>query len=124
MCHIYNCNSIIFNNKKCFSHIDTDTKLCQGNKCNNYFISNEFNFCEICRERNNKSKMKTRSNLLQLKNQLGGKCIECGTTELFKLEFDHINPELKTKQITKIHPDNLEKELKNIQLQCDNLWRY
>jgi len=117
VCHIYNCN-IITTNKKCSIHNNIDTKLCQGNKCNNYFISNEFNFCELCRERNNKSKMKTRNNLLQLKNQLGGKCIECGTTELFKLEFDHINPELKTKQITKIHPDHLEKELENIQLLC------
>jgi hypothetical protein len=63
--------------------------------------------------------MKKRNDLLQLKNQLGGQCIECGTTELFKLEFDHINSELKTKQITRIHPDKLEKELENIQLLCN-----
>jgi hypothetical protein len=62
--------------------------------------------------------MKTRYNLYDLKIKLGGKCTECGTTELFNLEFDHINPKFKTKQITKIHQSKLEKELENIQLLC------
>lgn len=119
VCHIYNCNTETNNNnKKCNLHINVTTKLCRGNKCNNYFILNEFNFCEICRERNNKSKMKKRYNLYDLKIQLGGKCKDCNSKELFKLEFDHINPKFKTKQITRIHPDKLEKELENIQLLC------
>ena len=117
VCHIHNCNNET-NNKKCYIHINLDTKLCRGTKCNNYFISNEFNFCENCRHINNKSKMKTRYNLYDLKIKLGGKCTECGTTELFNLEFDHINPKFKTKQITKIHQSKLEKELENIQLLC------
>jgi hypothetical protein len=118
VCHIYNCN-FETHNKKCQKHIDIKTNLCRGNKCNNYFVSNEFNFCENCRERNNKSKMKTRYNLYDLKIKLGGKCKDCNCTELFKLEFDHINPKFKTKQITRIHPDKLEKELENIQLLCN-----
>ena len=96
VCHIHNCNNET-NNKKCYIHINLDTKLCRGTKCNNYFISNEFNFCENCRHINNKSKMKTRYNLYDLKIKLGGKCTECGTTELFNLEFDHINPKSKMK---------------------------
>jgi hypothetical protein len=119
VCHVYNCNNETNNNKKCDIHIDINTNLCRGNKCNNYFISNEFNFCENCRDRNNKSKMKSRYNLYDLKIKLGGKCKNCKCTELFKLEFDHINPKFKTKQITKIHPDKLEKELENIQLLCN-----
>jgi hypothetical protein len=118
VCHIYNCNNQT-NYKKCDIHFDISTNLCRGNKCNNYFISNEFNFCENCRDRNNKSKMKSRYNLYDLKIKLGGECKNCKCTELFKLEFDHINPKFKTKQITKIHPDNLEKELENIQLLCN-----
>jgi hypothetical protein len=117
VCHIYNCNNPT-NNKKCYIHINIDTYLCRSKNCNNYFISNEFNFCEKCRERNNKSKTKKRYNLYDLKIKLGGKCIECGTSELFKLEFDHINPKLKTQQITKINPDKLDIELENIQLLC------
>lgn len=74
-----------------------------------------------CKEINydNKYKMKLRYKLYDLKIKLGGKCIKCGTTELFKLEFDHINPKLKTKQITKISHDKLDKELINIQLLCN-----
>jgi hypothetical protein len=45
-------------------------------------------------------KTKYRENLKQLKIDLGGKCVECNCDDLFKLEFDHINPKLKTKQIT------------------------
>jgi len=120
VCHIYNCNFETHNdNKKCQNHFDVNTNLCRGNKCNNYFISNEFNFCENCRCRDNISKMKTRYNLYDLKIKLGGKCKHCDCLELFKLEFDHINPKLKTKQITRIHPDKLEKELENIQLLCN-----
>jgi len=119
VCHIYNCdNKTDYINKKCNIHTNFDTKLCKGTKCNNYFISNEFNFCEICRQFNNKSKMKTRYKLYDLKIKLGGKCTDCGLKDLFKLEFDHINPKFKTKQITKIHPDKLTIELENIQLLC------
>jgi hypothetical protein len=60
-----------------------------------------------------------RNSLKKLKIDLGGKCLKCGCTELFKLEFDHIDPTLKTKQITKISKENLKKELLNIQLLCN-----
>lgn len=64
-----------------------------------------------------------RNRLVQLKKRLGGECIHCKCKDLFKLEFDHIDPSLKTKQITKISKSNLEKELKNIQLLCGNCHR-
>ena len=59
---------------------------------------------------------KYRLDLLQLKIQLGGECINCKCNELFKLEFDHINPKLKTKQITKMSKEEWYKEIDNIQL--------
>lgn len=118
-CNICNNVTVRTNNKKCDLHINVDTILCRGNKCNNYFISNEFNFCQNCREINNKTKMKSRYKLYDLKIKLGGECTNCKCKELFKLEFDHINPKFKTNQITKIHPDKLEKELENIQLLCN-----
>ena len=65
-----------------------------------------------------------RNHLVHLKKQLGGECVNCKCRDLFKLEFDHIDPSLKTKQITKISKSNIEKELENIQLLCGNRWRY
>lgn len=64
-----------------------------------------------------------RNSLVQLKKQLGGECVHCKCKDLFKLEFDHIDPTLKTKQITKISKSNIEKELENIQLLCGNCHR-
>lgn len=73
ICQIYNCYNITKNsNKKCDDHISTDTSLCNGNKCNNYFILNEYNFCDSCRQRNDKSKMQSRYKLRDLKIKLGG----------------------------------------------------
>lgn len=90
---------------------------CREMNCDNISINSKF--CENCIKINTKSKMKSRYKLYDLKIKLGGQCIKCGTTELFKLEFDHINPILKTKQITKISNDKLDKELINIQLLCN-----
>lgn len=64
-----------------------------------------------------------RRDLLELKIQLGGKCIDCKCNELFKLEFDHIDPKLKTKQITKMSKKEWYKEINNIQLLCGNCHR-
>jgi 5-methylcytosine-specific restriction endonuclease McrA len=125
VCHVNNCNIFIKNDIKCDLHLNVETSLCKGTKCNNYFISNEFNFCNICRETNNKSKIKTRYSFYDLKVSLGGKCINCNCTDLFKLEFDHINPKIKNKQITRISKfdSKLDKEIENIQLLCGNCHR-
>lgn len=64
-----------------------------------------------------------RTDLLELKIKLGGECIHCKCKELFKLEFDHIDPKLKTRQITKMSQNEWNKEITNIQLLCGNCHR-
>lgn len=56
------------------------------------------------------------------RNQLGGKCVKCGNTE--SLEFDHINPCLKTQSFNKILTKRITKKVKaefsNCQLLCSD----
>ena len=95
--------------------------FCKG--CNNGFEKNGFNFCTNCRNKNDKSKNKSRYKLYQLKTKLGGVCVQCKDNDMFKLEFDHINPKIKTGQITRMNPLNWDNELNNIQLLCGNCHR-
>lgn len=56
-----------------------------------------------------------------LLNMLGGKCVNCGTTE--KLEFDHIDPKLKSFNIVSkilVRWDRLLDEIKKCQLLCNS----
>jgi 5-methylcytosine-specific restriction endonuclease McrA len=58
-----------------------------------------------------------RKTLNEAKEHLGGKCVECGTTE--RLEFDHINPADRTDAITNIMgKEALYEELTKCQLLC------
>ena len=59
-----------------------------------------------------------------LKIKLGGKC-ECECSDLFKLEFDHIDPKIKSKQITRMSNSDIkfDEEIENIQLLCGNCHR-
>ena len=77
----------------------------------------------MCRDVNEKSKNKIRNKLAEFKKELGGKCIDCGETELFKLEFDHIDPTLKTVQISRSAPKDWIKDKDNLQLLCRNCHR-
>jgi len=49
---------------------------------------------------------------------LGGKCVDCGTTE--KLQFDHINPLEKSFNIKCVLSERTFKELKKCELRCAN----
>lgn len=57
----------------------------------------------------------------ELKKRLGGKCVECGSVK--DLHFDHKDKKKKTINLSDVHfvkDELIEKELKNIQLLCNN----
>lgn len=111
-CIIENCDLDLHNNlKKCSS------------TCNKFILQSHLN-CDNCALSNEESKNKHRINLISYKKQLGGKCINCNENKLYLLEFDHINPTTKEKQITKCpQNDNIQTELKKCQLLCRNCHR-
>jgi hypothetical protein len=116
VCNVYTCRK-----HDCKEHENESEKtVCQSQKCHNMYIKNGYNSCEIYRERNNKSKNKIRNATIELKKQLGGCCVECGDTTLYNLEFDHIDPTTKTKQITRMAPADWYSEIDKIQLLCGN----
>ena len=57
---------------------------------------------------------------IELKTRLGGKCVDCGTTQ--DLDFDHIDPKTKTIEISNAianHKSEIaDKELEKCQLLC------
>lgn len=58
----------------------------------------------------------------RLLDYLGGKCAKCGSRE--RLEFDHINPELKTVNIShNVTFAAMQVELDKCQLLCNNCHR-
>jgi hypothetical protein len=119
ICKIYNCGNSI----DCLEHSQDNFTSCQGSKCKNCFVPNTFNFCPECRKKDDKSKNKLRNSVKDLKVRLGGKCVDCGFSDLFLLEFDHIDPTLKIKQITRCKPSDWEQELANIELRCGRCHR-
>lgn len=59
---------------------------------------------------------------------LGGKCIECGISDLRVLEIDHIDPAIKQRPKHRQYPLNVrvvlwEKEMGNLQVLCANCHR-
>lgn len=114
VCPVYDCFD-----KNCQEHKKEEISFCRGTKCLNSYIQNGYNFCPICREKNDMVKNKTRQKFKDLKIKLGGRCVQCGEQDLFKLEFDHIDEKLKTKQITRMVPKDWDEEIKNIQLLCN-----
>lgn len=119
VCPVYMCNNDIY----CDIHNNKTVSICNSTKCLRMFVENEHTCCDNCRDKNNKSKNKIRNNLIELKQHLGGQCVNCNENKLYCLEFDHIDPNKKTKQITRMCSKNWYKELDNIQLLCGNCHR-
>ena len=71
-------------------------------------------------ERQKELKRKNRAWAL---NELGGECVDCGTTE--NLEFDHINPAQKEKKIGDYMSsvNKLTEEIKKCELRCKKCHR-
>ena len=81
--------------------------------------------CHYCRDSAVQSsktegsfRARTKAYLEELKES--GKCAECGDTELSHLEFDHINPESKSFDVTRFHHSlkKIKEELKKCQILC------
>jgi hypothetical protein len=121
-CAVYTCNNLL----PCSEHTQYQSSLmeCARTKCNNCYVSTGYNECERCRGNNVESKNRLRKNVKDFKQELGGKCVDCGFDELFFLEFDHIDPKLKQKQITRSAPAHWEKERENLELRCGRCHRY
>lgn len=118
VCSIYDCN----NNKYC-DHMKQPMTVCKTTKCSYMYVDNGYTNCNRCRMKNNKAKNILRGKIIQLKKELGGKCIDCNISTLYILEFDHIDSSKKTNQITKMVPKDWPNEVKNIELRCANCHR-
>lgn len=119
VCGEYTCS----NSFDCNEH---DQKLlieCKGTKCNNCYIQNGNNKCDTCINRGHKSKNNIRNKLKEFKEELGGKCVDCGFDQLFFLEFDHIDPKKKKIQITRSAPSAWQQEKYNLELRCGRCHR-
>jgi hypothetical protein len=119
VCSEYTCK----NSLDCKLHEQNLLVQCLDTKCNNCYIKNGSNRCERCINLGTKSKNKTRNRLKEFKEELGGKCVDCGFNQLFFLEFDHIDPKKKTIQITRSAPSAWQSEKYNLELRCGRCHR-
>jgi hypothetical protein len=119
VCGVYDCN----NKLPCKLHVQSDLQQCYSTKCNKCYIKNGLNQCNECIKRGHMSKNNTRNKIKAFKEQLGGKCVDCGFNELFYLEFDHIDPLKKQVQITRSAPSAWEGEKDNLELRCGRCHR-
>lgn len=119
VCGVYYC----INQLPCELHVQFDLQQCKSTKCNNCYIKNVSNRCNKCIANSHKTKNNIRNKLKAFKEQLGGKCVDCGFDELFYLEFDHIDPLKKQVQITRSAPSAWEGEKDNLELRCGRCHR-
>ncbi len=119
VCSVYDC----INQLPCELHVQSDLQQCKSTKCNNCYIKNGSNRCNRCIKNGHKTKNNIRNKLKTFKEQLGGKCVDCGFDELFYLEFDHIDPLKKLVQITRSAPSAWEGEKDNLELRCGRCHR-
>lgn len=117
-CRKHKVQDIKENEKKC-------TRCFNVKEKNDFIIDGvEFMECNICHEKSNKSGLKRhqkrREFLLQIKINMGGKCIDCETTDLEILELDHVNG-IKIKEVRKIYNyKEMLEEAKKCELRCSN----
>lgn len=119
-CAVYTCNNLL----PCSQHTQEGLQQCISQRCNNCYVFNNFKACQKCRTRNHNSKNRLRQRVKEFKEELGGKCVDCGFDELFFLEFDHIDPSKKKKQITRSAPKDWEQEKDNLELRCGRCHRH
>ena len=119
MCNIHLCT----NGEGCKDHFNLEYVVCRGTKCNNIFVKNDYNFCNPCRDKNEKGKNLHRELLIETKKELGGKCVDCGISELCILDFDHIDPENKLEQVGRVGRARMKEEANKTVLRCRNCHR-
>jgi hypothetical protein len=114
VCIVYNC----LGEANCNEH--SELKTCSSCK---KIHSDESILCSVCYLQSTEAKNITRKKVVELKKTLGGKCVSCNDIRLYCLEFDHVEPSKKTKQITRMNPKDWKTEIYNIQLLCGNCHR-
>ena len=89
-------------------------------KSREYWQNNNYSEKYNTTERKDALKKRYHKALSEAKEQLGGKCVKCGTTE--GLQFDHIHPKDKsfaiTKQLLMSDRKKFKEELDKCQLLC------
>jgi len=83
----------------------------------------EYTHCENCREYKKNNSLnhhqKRREFMIQLKINMGGKCVDCGTNDLEILEFDHMTDKV-TELIRIYNYEGILDESKKCVLRCCN----
>lgn len=84
----------------------------------------EYENCINCREYQKQSSLVRHQNrrqfLLQIKIDMGGECIDCKTTDLEILEFDHVTDDKLTELCRIYNYKGMLEEAKKTQLRCSN----
>lgn len=132
LCKLENCNAVS-SGEFCRKHKDQDVKIDEKKckRCLNIkpivqFKNGDkyYTHCVNCRNYKKKSSLithdKRRRFLIQVKIDMGGKCIDCNTTDLRILEFDHIKDNKKTELVRIYNDKDVLEESKKCVLRCAN----
>src|SRR6478609_4193040 len=131
LCKLTECNRFSCG-EYCLNHIPDVPGLkrciqCQRQKKPEHFFENEIEYarCTVCLQKSRRAAKKLYSRkqnlLLDLKQELGGKCVDCGIDDLEVLEFDHIDPTQKVNCVRRIYNvEGIKAEAKKCELRCVN----